>query len=273
MEKICHLKVGALLWEEAAGGRAAAATFSLAPKKGSRIGDFGRRSPSPGKCRWRPFAGQVRPSQAPSRQAPKLSDARASGPARAAQGAERAGRAGQPSQRGFRLPVANVRERAPRLTLQDKLKQIKSGLHSLRSTPPPSWFDPRPGRSKTWFAQLRLQATARYRQGKGAPPREGRFPSGHDLVARESRGPWVTGDRGGAGGHGGAWPPPSSAPVLRAGPGREARGRKSLASLIASNPGSKLGSRATDQRRRRAGSQRDAQAHPPQRPSPSGRRG
>lgn len=198
-KKVCHLKVGALLWEEAAGGRAAAATFSLAPQKRSRIGDFGRRSPSPGKCRWRPFAGQVRPSQAPSRQAPKLSDARASGPARAAQGAERAGRAGQPSQRGFRLPVANVRERAPRLTLQDKLKQIKSGLHSLRSTPPPSWFDPRPGRSKTWFAQLRLPAATRYRQGKGAPPKEGRFPRGHDLVARESRGPGVTGERGGSG--------------------------------------------------------------------------
>lgn len=134
-KKVCHLKVGALLWEKAAGGRAAAATFSLAPKKGSRIGDFGRRSPSPGKCRWRPFAGQVRPSQALRRQTPKLSDARVCGPARAAQGAERAGRAVQPSQRGFRLPVATVRERAPRLTLQDKLKQIKSGLHSLRSTP------------------------------------------------------------------------------------------------------------------------------------------
>lgn len=133
--KVCHLRVGALLREEAAGGRAAAVTFSLAPKTGSCLGDFGRRSPSPGKCRWRPFAGQVRPSQAPSRQAPKLSDARASGPARAAPGAERAGRAGQPSQRGFRLPVASVRERAPRLTLQDKLKQIKSGLHSLRGPP------------------------------------------------------------------------------------------------------------------------------------------
>lgn len=127
MGKSLRPKGGSSLWEEAAGGRAAAAaaTFSLAPKKRSRIGNFGRRSPSPGKCRWRPFASQVRPRQAPRRQAPQPSDARASGPARAAQGAERAGRAGQPSQRGFGIPVAGVREGAPRLTVLDKLKQYK----------------------------------------------------------------------------------------------------------------------------------------------------
>ena len=125
MGKSLRPKGGSLLWEEAAGGRAAAAaaTFSLAPKKRYRAGNFGRRSPSPGKCRWRPFASQVRPSQAPRK--PGTSDARASGPARAAQCAERAGRAGQPSQRGVGIPVAGVRERAPRLTVQDKLKQYK----------------------------------------------------------------------------------------------------------------------------------------------------
>jgi hypothetical protein len=37
----------------------------------------------------------------------------------------------------------------------------------LRSTPPPSWFDPRPGRSTVHFVQRRLQGN----QVKGAPPR------------------------------------------------------------------------------------------------------
>lgn len=84
----------------------------LAPQKGSCSRDFGRRSPSPGKCRWRPLAGQVRPKRALRRQAPRPpSDARVSRPARvsrAAQGAERTGRAGEPSRRGFGLPVASV---------------------------------------------------------------------------------------------------------------------------------------------------------------------
>lgn len=108
------------------------------------------------------------------------------------------------------------------------------------------------------------------------PPGQGRTAKGRALPQGPRLGsPGVKGAGGdwGTWWERGAWPPPRSAPVLRAGPGREARGRKSPASLIASNPGSKLGSRATDQRRRRAGSQRDAQAHPPQRPSPSGRRG
>ena len=97
-----------------------------------------------------------------------------------------------------------------------------------RSTPPPSWFDPRPGRSETRFARLRLPAAARYRQGKGAPPREGRLPGGHDLVAREPRGPGVPGDHGGRGERGRLQGQPRSP---RAGPGREARGRHSPASL------------------------------------------
>lgn len=59
---VCALKVVALLGEEAAGVRAASATFPL-PKKGSRSGDFGRRSPSPGQFSWRPFAGRVCPSR------------------------------------------------------------------------------------------------------------------------------------------------------------------------------------------------------------------
>lgn len=188
-KKVCHLKVGALLWEEAAGGRAAATTFSLAPKKGSRIGDFGRRSPSPGKCRWRPFAGQVRPSQAPSRRAPKLSDARASGPAGAAQGAERAGRAGQPSQRGFRLPVTSVRERAPRLTLQDKLKQIKSGLHSLRGPPLllPGLTPGQAAQNTVCAAQIASRCAIPPGQGRTAKGRA--LPQWPRLSSRESRGP------------------------------------------------------------------------------------
>lgn len=87
-----------------------------------------------------------------------------------------------------------------------------------RSTPPPSWFDPRPGRSETRFAQLRLPAAARYRQGKGAPPREGRFPSGHDLVA---------GSQGGRGDWGSWWEGGSvAASVVSPGPHAPAQGGK-----------------------------------------------
>lgn len=135
------------------------------------MGDFGRRSPSPGKFSWRPFWGQGRPKRARRRQAREPSDAGAFRRAKGARGAEPAGPASERSRRGFGLPVVCVRERASsNRSGQVEATKIKSDLPVWRSTPPPPWFDPRPGCSEPRRAQPRLQADARYCQRKGAAP-------------------------------------------------------------------------------------------------------
>lgn len=53
---------------------------------------------------------------------------------------------------------------------QVEATKIKSDLPAWRSTPPPPWFDPRPGRSEPRRVQPRLQAVARYCRRNGAAP-------------------------------------------------------------------------------------------------------
>lgn len=53
---------------------------------------------------------------------------------------------------------------------QVEATKIKSDLPAWRSTPPPPWFDPRPGRSEPRRVQPRLLAVARYCRGKGVIP-------------------------------------------------------------------------------------------------------
>lgn len=81
-------EVVTLLGEEAAGGKVATSTFSLPKKKRFfPSGGFGRRSPSPspGKFRWLPFAGQVGPNHSGRRRAqePLTPGPRSPGPRRA----------------------------------------------------------------------------------------------------------------------------------------------------------------------------------------------
>lgn len=108
---------------------------------------------------------------------------------------------------------------------QVEATKIKSDLPAWRSTPPPPWFDPRPGRSEPRRVQPRLLAVARYCRGKGAIPTP-LPPVATTWEPSSQGGARVTGEYGG----GAAWPPARSVLVPRAGRGRRT-GRSERAGL------------------------------------------